>query len=294
MFGRLRCNGYDPHRRRRPLLAVDRQSRQPQPQAGLARFPIYTSFGASLGATQRFNRLEVTVKSLADRTVYQPSFLVDGTTSSNDDRDLNQFGGQLRASYEVLPGLKPFVEVGADRRVHDLTFDRSGLMRDSDWPGRQGGHDFRVWRTITGELALGYLNTPLPGSDSSRPRWLAVDGSLIWNASALTTARLTASTRVDESIVAGVSGSFTREIGLQVDHAFRRWLIGTVKFGYGIDDYVGSPRLDHRYSVSLALLYKLSARCSSRASCGRTGCAPTHRATTMMRAPVMLGVRLQR
>ena len=87
---------------------------------------------------------------------------------------------------------------------------------------------------------------------------LTVDGSLTWVASALTTAKLTAVTRADESRVLGVSGVFTREVTLQVDHAFRRWLIATGKVLYGNDDYVGSDRDDNRYSASAALTYKLT------------------------------------
>ena len=61
-----------------------------------------------------------------------------------------------------------------------------------------------------------------------------------------------------KSTVPGVSGQFTREVTLQVDHAFRRWLIATGKFLYGNDDYVGSDRDDNRYSVSAAITYKLT------------------------------------
>jgi hypothetical protein len=45
---------------------------------------------------------------------------------------------------------------------------------------------------------------------------------------------------------------------LQVDHAFRRWLIGTTKLSYGLDDFVGSSRQDQRYAASAALTYKLT------------------------------------
>ena len=59
-----------------------------------------------------------------------------------------------------------------------------------------------------------------------------IDGSLAWQATGLTTATLTASSRAEETILAGVSGAFRRDVGVTVDHAFRRWLIGTVKLGY--------------------------------------------------------------
>ena len=52
----------------------------PNVQAGLTRFPIYTTLGGTFGLTQRFNRVEVTVKGTAERTEYQESEFTDGTT----------------------------------------------------------------------------------------------------------------------------------------------------------------------------------------------------------------------
>src|SRR5262249_14908908 len=87
---------------------------------------------------------EVTLKGGVDRTVYQESTFTDGTTASNADRDFDRFFGELRASYELTPGVKPFVETGADRRTHDLAIDRSGVRRDSDSRYVQGRHHVRA------------------------------------------------------------------------------------------------------------------------------------------------------
>ena len=51
-------------------------------QAGLTRFPIFTTLGGTFGVTQRFNRVEVTVKGTAERTEYQESKFTDGTTAA--------------------------------------------------------------------------------------------------------------------------------------------------------------------------------------------------------------------
>lgn len=45
---------------------------------------------------------------------------------------------------------------------------------------------------------------------------------------------------------------------LTIDHAFRRWLIGTFKVGFGQDDYVGGDRLDSRTSLAAIATYKYS------------------------------------
>ena len=92
----------------------------PNVQAGLARYPVYATFGGTFGVDQNFNRLQLSAGATVDRTVYQNSKLTDGTSTSNDDRNFNQFGGVGRVSYDLMPGLKPFVEIEGDSRVHDL------------------------------------------------------------------------------------------------------------------------------------------------------------------------------
>ena len=120
----------------------------PNVQAGLTRFPIYTTLGGTFGLTQRFNRVEVTAKGTAERTEYQDSHFTDGTTASNADRDYNRFGGTLRTSYDLMPGLKPFVEVSADSREHDIAVDRFGLQRDSTGWTLKGGSAFEFSRKL--------------------------------------------------------------------------------------------------------------------------------------------------
>jgi hypothetical protein len=94
----------------------------------------------------------------------------------------------------------------------------------------------------------------------------------------LTTAKFTATSTVGESTIPGISGVLYRDAGVQVDHSFRRWLIGTVKLGIGLDTYKGADvitgidpicgcvvttpggpdREDKRYSFGLGLTYKLN------------------------------------
>jgi hypothetical protein len=230
----------------------------PNLSADLAKLPIYTSVGATAGLGQKFNRLDVSLKGTVDRTIYQESQLTDGTISSNDDRNFNQYGGILRAGYELSPGITPFVEVGADQRVHDLPVDLSGFHRDSKGWTAMVGSTFELSRMLIGDIAAGYVHR-----EYDDPRLLPLNGfvgkgSLTWAATPLTTVKFTATSTVGESNVADVSGVLYRDAGLQVDHALRRWLIGSLKAGIGLDDYVGSPRTDHRYYFGAGLTYKLT------------------------------------
>ena len=118
--------------------------------------------------------------------------------SATTTATINQYGGAVRASYEMSPGVKPFVEVGADTRMHDLQFDRNGYQRDSHCAHAEGRHHLRDHED-TDRRGFGRL----PRAHYEDPRLqdlngMVSDGSLIWAATGLTTATLTASSRGEE------------------------------------------------------------------------------------------------
>jgi hypothetical protein len=238
-------------------LLADSPSDPNLPQ-GIAKPPLYYQSGATAGLAHRFNRLEISAKGLFDRTAYDEAELNDGTVQSLKDRNYDQYTGQLRAGYEIYPGVTPFVEGALDRRVHDLQYDFSGLQRDSDGKQIRAGTTFELTRHLTGEASIGYLQRDYKDPTLGQLHGLIYDASLIYYATPLTTLKLEAKSRVDESVLPGVSGALIRDVGLQVDHSFRRWLVGTLKFGFGQDDYEGSPRVDDRYIASAALTYKIT------------------------------------
>ena len=226
----------------------------PNIQADLAHLPIFTTVGGSVGFAQGFNRFDVTLKTGIDRTEFQKSVFINGQTESNSDRNFDQYNTTLRTSYDLSPAVRPFAEVTANRRVHEATRDRSGLDRDSDGYAAKVGASLDLAGTLTGTFAVGYLNqmylAPLPNAGG-----YLVEGSLIWAATALTTARLFASTTVAESPLFLTSGVLTRQVGVEVNHAFRRWLIATTRFTAAHDMYAGDIRRDDRYAISAALSY---------------------------------------
>ena len=143
------------------------------------------------------------------------------------------------------------------------------LQRNSDGTSVKVGSSFEITRTLTGEFAVGYLKRTYQDPTLPDIKGTIADGSLIWQASALTTAKLLATSTVSEFVLPGVSGDFSRDFSLEVDHAFRRWLIGTLKVGYGHDIYVGSDRADNRYFASAGIAYKLTRDMQLRAELRR-------------------------
>lgn len=237
-------------------LATDYPN-SPNVQVGAAKLPIFMSYGGTLGFAHRFNRLEVAVKGGVDRTVFQDTSLVDGTTASNQDRNFNQYSTGLRAGYELLPGVTPFIQADFDRRDHDLNTDFFGFQRNSKGKTGKVGTTFEMTKVLTGEISIGYTVRDYDDARLSQLKGLIGDASLVWTASALTTVKFSAASSVGESVVPGVSGTLYRDVGVQVDHSFRRWLIGTLKGGFGYDDYVGLDRKDQRYYLGAGITYKI-------------------------------------
>lgn len=279
------------------LLASTDNPGSPNLSAGLSRLPIYTTAGASVGVTHNFNRLEIGLRGDFDRTSYQDSHLTNGTTASNKTRDYNQYGGALRAGYEYFPGVKPFVEVGLDTRRHDVVPDVDGFNRNSKGLTAKAGTTFEMARLLTGEVALGYTRRTYDDAQLAPVSGLIGNASLVWTASGLTTVKLTAATTVGESTVADVSGVFYRDVGIQIDHAFRRWLIGTVKAGFGQDTYTSSAatpdRRDQRYSVGVGLTYKLNRMAQVKGEIRRDWLTSNVSGVDYTADIFLLGLRLQ-
>jgi hypothetical protein len=207
---------------------------------------------------QRFNRFEVGVRGLFDRYLYDSAELTSGATFSLSDRNYNAYGARLRGAYEWTPGIKPFAEVGLDTRKFDLDVDFTGIRRGSDGWLARAGVAFERKGFLTGEISAGYMQRRYRDPSLSEISGLLFDSSLIWTATPLTRVTLGATSTIEESFVAGASGMFRHEAKIIVEHAFRHWLTGAVNFSYGIEDYRGIGRDDHRLRTGASLTYYLN------------------------------------
>ncbi len=277
----------------RVLVSTDNPG-SPNLQAGLAKLPIYVVGGFAAGLGQRFNRFDISIKGDIERTIYQDSSLTDGTTASNDDRNYDQYSGGLRGGYELSPGLMPFVEAGADMRVHDLNADFSGYRRNSNGFAGRAGAKFELTGVLTGEAALGYSERVYEDPRLANISGVMGNASILWTANALTSVKLIGTSTIGESTIAGVSGALYRDIGVQVDHAFRRWLIGSLKLGFGIDDYVGLDRIDKRYAAGVGLTYKLSPTVQVKGEFRQNWLRSDVVGADYTESVFLLGLRLQR
>jgi hypothetical protein len=266
----------------------------PNIQANLLRYPLIFSYGSTLGAAHSYNRFEIAANTTFDRSVYQESTLSDGTRSSNSDRNFNQYGGSLRGSYEIMPHIKPFGEVAIDRRERDIEIDSNGFARSSRGNTARVGSTFELGRLITGEASVGYTRRTYEDARLQDAKGFLGAASLIWKPTGLTTVTFVAQSSIDESTLPGVSGVITRNYNAQVDHAFRRYLIGTLKAGFTTADYDGVDRFDKIYSVGGDLVYKFTRDLHLKAQLRHDWLKSNLENADYQATLFMLGVRLQR
>jgi hypothetical protein len=192
-----------------------------------------------------------------------------------------------------LPGVKPFVEVEGDNRVHDVAFDRNGFQRDSTGGYAKGGTTFEFTRLLTGDIGVGYALRDYVDPRLNRLQGLLVSSSLTWTATPLTTAKFYSNTSIDETTLPGASGVLTHTYTVEVDHDFRRWLTAIGKFTYGTLDYQGYGRNDKVYSIEGDLVYKMSRNLWIKGTLRHDVLDSNIAGSSSASTVVMLGVRLQ-
>ncbi|MDX7953039.1 outer membrane beta-barrel protein [Lichenihabitans sp. Uapishka_5] len=220
--------------------------------------PLVEGFGGTLGVTQGFGRFSVGLHGLVDRTTYDDATLSDGVAVDLAYQNVTDYGAKLRVGYDLKPGLQPFVEVGADERLHDRTVDPSGYRRDSDGTAARLGTAFELFPELTGTVSAGYATRFYDD-----PRLKTLDGpvadvALAWAATPLTTLSVNGATSFNETTVPGASGIESRTIGAVLSHALFRYLTLSAALIYQNNAYEGAAITENVLTESLKAEYHLS------------------------------------
>lgn len=276
----------------RAIVSTDSPG-SPNISAGLWHLPFDTTLGGTLGMAQEFGRFGVTVKGTFDRSMYSDAELTNGEYGNFDWRAFDQYGGMVRLAYEVDPGLKPFVEIAANTRIHDSPVDIYGENRNSDGSSAKFGASVNFAGSLIGELAAGYMQRDYV-APLSNVGGATLDGSLLWLATALTSVKLTATSNINESAANDTSATFSRDVNVEFDHALRTWLVAMAQVGYGHDDYVGLGRVDNRYFAAAGLTYKLSREIQLKGTVREDWLTSNASGAAYTATSFLLGLRLQR
>ena len=256
--------------------------------------PAIFSYGATGGVTRNFGRLEATIAALIDRTSYEDGKLSNGNTINYAINDFNQYGLRGRIAYEVTPGVKPFIEVTGDTRQHDSVVDAGGFQRNSTGVQARAGSSFEITRTLTGEVAAGYLNRKYADSRLPELRGPTFDAALIWTATPLTTVTLRAATSANETTLANASGYISQRTSVEISHALLRNLTlgGIAQWQH--DKYQGLALSQDTFTGTLKAEYALTRSIVVKGSFTHERLKSSVPGSDYTANVYLLGLRLQR
>ncbi|MBV8850840.1 MAG: outer membrane beta-barrel protein [Methylobacteriaceae bacterium] len=256
--------------------------------------PIVFSSGATLGATQRFNRLELSLKGTFDRTVNQNATQSDGTIIDLAANNFNAYGLTGRAAYEISPKLKPFVEVTADMRRYDQQLDQNGFERSSNGISARGGATYQVTSLISGEASAGYGQRKYEDPRLSNLNGPLVDASLIYTPTPLTKVTLRGTTAFEETNVANASGAIVRRLTLEISHSLLRNVTLSALGTFQDTQYRGVTLDEKYFAGTLRAEYNLTRTVAVRASYTFEKLKSTTPGSDYTANVFLLGLRLQR
>jgi hypothetical protein len=256
--------------------------------------PIVFSSGATLGGAQRFNRLELSLKGTFDRTVNQNATQSDGTIIDLAANNFNAYGVTGRASYEISPKLKPFVETTADMRRYDQLLDQNGFERTSNGLSARGGAAFEVSSLLTGEASAGYGARKYQDPRLSNLNGPLVDAALIYAPTPLTRVTLRGTTSFAETSVANASGAVVSRLTLEVSHSLLRNVTITALGTFQNTNYRGVSLDEKYYNGTLRAEYNLTRTVAVRASYTFEKLKSTSPGNDYTANVFLLGLRFQR
>lgn len=236
------------------------------PNVTVTNRPIVFSTGASVGVTQKFNRLEVSLRGSFDRTIFGDAYYSDGSSLILSGTDFNDYGVTGRVAYEVSPSLRPFAEATYDSRIHDSYLDPYGYARDSSGVAARGGVQVRVTELVTGEASGGWAERSYRDTRLPQLRGPTLDASLIYTPTPLTTLTLRSATALSETTTTGASGVLSRIYSAQLSHDLLRNLSISALGSYFTNTYEGAAIFEHGYTAGVKLDYKITRSVAIRAS----------------------------
>jgi hypothetical protein len=206
----------------------------------------YDTSNALLGIEQRF----VNFRLNADVSGVDYSY--DGDQNFRDNKRTAAHG---RVTYDLSPRIGLFADAVIDHRDYDnsptLTSDGQTYLAGA----RFTGDLFR------GELAAGYFQRKFDGTALGSFDGLAVEGSLDWFVTEITTVSIDARRDANAEVSTTVGLPYiTNEVGIHVDHELLRNVILSAEYRRGEREYDTIDRDDNYSQINVGADYILNRR----------------------------------
>lgn len=259
-----------------------------------ARSIQYTSIMGSGGIDRDIGPFTAGADFRVRNVSYDGAILVSGQTIDAGFRDFSSWSATGRLAFSSGFSQRIYVQATVDERDYSslapnpLLPPAFSLDRSSSGFRVEAGYTQQFSELLFFDARVGYLkqdfDSPLLDDVSS----LSFEGSLLWNATPLTTVEIGALRSVDETVNPLFSGLVRTEFRGQVDHELLRNLILSANGRYALLDLVGATTSIDDWEVGISARYLLSPRWSLVAQSSRFERRST---TNISQTRASLGIR---
>lgn len=171
----------------------------------------------------------------------------------NSGRDRDIYSADARLAYEYFPGYNIYAAITYDWRRYD---NAAASTRDSDGFSTRFGTDVYLTGALKADVYVGYLSRTYDGnfSDISATNY---GGSIVWNATGLTSIRASVDRGVNETIYGDASSNLSTTYSFGVEHMLRDNLFLSANSSLSDKDFSArtTPRDDTVYGTGVGIEY---------------------------------------
>jgi len=218
----------------------------------LTHLPVLTTFSEDLSATRDVGLLGLTLNGGYGREDYE-NFTINGVTINQTQLDNNAFKIGPKVSYEVTPGIRPYVAGQYDRREYDHgVFDSNGFSLTT-------GSDFELSRLVHGGAYIGYKERDYNSSTISNVSGFTYGLNLAWYPTERLTITGTGLQDFSDTTITTANGVHSvlnaKIIRGEADYEVLRQVIVSGIASYENDDYGSTTRVDDIVTAGTGLKY---------------------------------------
>ena len=216
--------------------------------------------GAYAIGVHEFNRARVSLRLDRVNLNYKDTPLTGGGVADQDQRDHTTTTATARVEYALSPDTALVAQVAGNRRDYTLTPPNATFDRDSEGSTYLVGINSDLSNLVRGELTVGYLQQNYDDPALKDAKGLALEGSVEYFATPLTSFTLGASRRVEETLTTGASSYVSTEGHARIDHELRRNILLTAGVGLLNRDFQGTARTDDVTQADIGARFLLNRR----------------------------------
>lgn len=213
---------------------------------------VWTSFAADLRGEAEFNFFEIIPFARFEALDFQDAPVVGGGLNNQDDRDRTDFEAGLEVAYAVRRGYRAFLSGTYLRTDYEDPVDDFGVNRDSEGWRVLAGVRLELSELLQGSVGAGVTHRSYADATLQDATGFAVDAQLIWAPTRRLSVFANAGRDVQETTIAGASGTLTTELELGATYELLRTLSLTGALSYAQLEFDGANRTDQVFGVDLS------------------------------------------